>query len=115
MYTLLLHSPIKRGTNERGRPMAADWIMVRLKRTTHARLLWVRQLLVEMQESGKASGVRRHEESGEIPLDALVTYVLDHYFDYRCRPRTKQTRGKRARPSVDVGANPVDVPKPTDE
>lgn len=82
--------------------MAKKWIMVRLQAETHARLLWVRQLLDEMANAGVQGLPDFNEQSTEIPLDGIVTWLLDHYMSYRMRPRRKQGAGKKATPKQDV-------------
>ncbi len=90
--------------------MAKKWIMVRLQSETHARLLWVRQLLAEMAEAGVPGLPEMNEQSTEIPLDGIVTWLLDHYMSYRMRPRKRQGAGKKATPKQDVsGIGGVDL------
>lgn len=82
--------------------MALDWIMVRLTRDVHSRLLWVRQLMEEMAERGVPGLPEMNEQSTDIPLTRIVEFLLDHYMDYRGRSRKPQGAGRKARQRKDV-------------
>jgi len=71
-----------------------DWIMVRLKRETHARLVQLAEQWQEMARNGDLTCP--YDPDGERPsIDKVVGELLARLFEHRARGRRNSRQSKR--------------------